>query len=106
MNNISLHQRSVLVLFCIGVLSLGGCSKSAPTESAPPKGVDAKSVDAKPAASPDAEAKPEGVTLTPEQIEKLGLVTKPAKVGHYRAEAGGYGTVMAHEAVAQAAAEL
>ena len=96
MNNIPLRQRSLLVLVCIGVLSLGGCSKSAPTESAPAKGVEAKSAD----------AKPEGVTLTPEQIEKLGLTTKPAKVGHYSAEAGGYGTVLAHDAVAQAAAEL
>lgn len=47
-----------------------------------------------------------GVTLTPEQIEKLGVTTEAARSIDYTEETAGYGVVVAHEAIAQAAAEL
>ena len=48
----------------------------------------------------------EGVKLTPEQIEKMGLVTQAAQAIDYAEEAAGYGVVVSHETIAQAAAEL
>ena len=48
---------------------------------------------------------PVGLTLTAEQIEKLGVTTQPLEVLDYAAETEGYGTVMAHETVALAVAE-
>src|SRR5260221_9323740 len=47
-----------------------------------------------------------GVTLTPEQIEKLGVATAAVKSIDYREETGGYGVVVVHETIAQAAAEI
>ena len=49
---------------------------------------------------------PEGVTLTPEQIEKMGVVTQAAQSIEYSEEAAGYGVVLSHDTIAQAAAEL
>lgn len=46
------------------------------------------------------------MTLTPDQIEKLGVATQPARAIDYREEAAGYGVVVNHESIAQAAAEL
>ena len=48
----------------------------------------------------------DGVTLTAEQIEKLGLRTAILKPADFGEEAVGYGTVIPHEAIAQSAAEL
>lgn len=48
---------------------------------------------------------PVGLTLTAEQIEKLGVTTQPLQVLDYSAETEGYGTVMTHETVALAVAE-
>jgi hypothetical protein len=48
----------------------------------------------------------EGVTLTPEQVEKLGVVTQAAQPIDYTDEAAGYGVVVSHETIAQAVAEL
>jgi hypothetical protein len=48
----------------------------------------------------------EGVTLTAEQVEKLGIVTEPAKSSDYVAEVVGYGVVIPHDTVAAAVAEL
>ena len=47
-----------------------------------------------------------GVTLTAEQVGKLDITIEPAKRLEYRDEAIGYGVVVAHEAIAQAAADL
>jgi hypothetical protein len=43
--------------------------------------------------------------LTPEQIEKLGLLAQPAQSIQYREETPGYGVVLSHDIVAQAAAD-
>lgn len=89
-------------------LSLSACQRgtSASGAAAAPAEATAKT-DAATAPS-EAEAKDgaAGVTLTPEQIAKLGLVTETAKTVDYLDEAPGYGVVMSHEAIAQAAAEL
>ena len=64
------------------------------------------------AAKPDAEAKSteetkgEGVSLTPDQVEKLGIATQPAAATDYSQETAGFGVVLNHETLAQAAAEL
>ena len=47
-----------------------------------------------------------GVILTPEQIEKLGLVTGVVQAIEYTEETAGYGVVVPHEAIAQASAEI
>jgi hypothetical protein len=47
-----------------------------------------------------------GVSLTPDQVEKLGIVTQPAKATDYSQETAGFGVVLNHETLAQAAAEL
>jgi len=52
----------------------------------------------------DGEGK-EGVALTPEQIEKLGLTIQPAQATDYRAESPGYGVVLDHQAIAQGLAD-
>ena len=48
----------------------------------------------------------EGLTLTPEQLEKLGVTTQPAQAIEYREESIGYGVVLDHQAIAQAVADL
>ncbi len=93
-------------------LILSGCQgKSGPpavstaTTAADTKGAaggDEKKVDDK----KDEEKKDAAVTLTPEQIKKLGLVTEVAKSAKYSAEIPGFGVVMPHEPIATALAEL
>jgi hypothetical protein len=46
------------------------------------------------------------VTLTPGQIEKLGIVAQPAQSIQYAEQAAGYGVVLSHDTIAQAAADL
>jgi hypothetical protein len=48
----------------------------------------------------------DGVSLTPGQIAKMGLVTRPAQPIRHVEETTGFGLVMGHDAIAQAAAEL
>jgi hypothetical protein len=48
----------------------------------------------------------EGVNLTPDQVEKLGVTTQPAQAIEYSDEAAGFGVVVNHETIAQATAEL
>lgn len=81
----------IAVLGC-GILALAACQKPAPAE-------DAK-------ASVPAAAAAEGVTLTAEQVRKVGIATTPAKAADYAPETAGYGVVMAHDTVAVAVAEL
>ncbi len=78
----------VIVALCLGSTLLAGCHRSAPASGAGAKETDA------------------GVTLTAEQIKKLGLVTEAVKSIDYTEETAGYGVVVAHEAIAQAVAEL
>jgi hypothetical protein len=92
----------------LAVLLLCGCHKGTPSAAQEP--ADAKSA---PAAKPESGAQEanrkeasEGVVLTPEQLQKLGLVTAPAQNTDYREEAAGYGVVVNHESIAQGVAEL
>jgi hypothetical protein len=48
----------------------------------------------------------EGVTLTPDQVEKLGIATQPAQTIDYSDEVAGFGVVVNHETIAQGTAEL
>ena len=94
-----------------GTLLLG-CLLQCACHNAAAPAADAKpAAGAKPqaAAKPDADAKEsasEGVSLTPDQVEKLGVVTQAAAATDYSEEAAGFGVVVNHETIAQAAAEL
>jgi hypothetical protein len=48
----------------------------------------------------------EGVSLSAEQVQKLGIVTQAAQPFDYTSEFGGYGVVIAHDGIATAVAEL
>ena len=81
-------------MLAAGCLLLGACHKTASSAGEAPPASDAK------------EDAAEGVTLTPEQAEKLGIATQPAQALDYSEEAAGFGVVVNHESIAQAAAEL
>ena len=92
-------MRGLTAMFAVACLCLCACQKSTPSvgDTAAP------AADA-PAHTGSSEAT-EGVTLTPEQIEKLGLVVQPAQSIQHREETPGFGVVMSHDIVAQAAAD-
>jgi len=96
---------------CLSSLLLWGCHKAPPTaaEAAPASdgktGESAKPAGGKEEANGKEEAS-EGVVLTPDQVEKLGLATQTAQSSQYTEEASGYGVVVPHDTIAQAAAEL
>src|SRR5208282_4246462 len=48
----------------------------------------------------------EGVSLKPDEIRKMGIVTTEAKAAMHIPETTGFGTVIAHETIAQAVADL
>lgn len=81
---------AAVVLAC---LVLGGCGKPDASAAAP-----AATEDTKPAA--------EGVALTVEQVEKLGVTTQPAQPVEYRPESAGYAVVLDHQVIAQAVADV
>lgn len=88
----SLHRAIALVaVIGCGMLGLTACHRTPPAE-------DAK--------APAAEAAGEGVTLTAEQVGKVGITTAPAKAADYAPATPGYGVVIAHDTVAVAVAEL
>lgn len=95
-----------------GCLLLGACHKTTSSAGEAPPAPDAKATEnakSQPAEKKDADAKEdaaEGVTLTPEQVEKLGIATQPAQALDYSEEAAGFGVVVNHESIAQAVAEL
>jgi hypothetical protein len=108
-------RRSFGVALAVAYL-LCACHPAAPAdgESAPASA--AKAGDKPPsAAKADGDAKTEagakedageGVNLTPDQVEKLGIATQPAQTIEYSDEAAGFGVVVNHETIAQATAEL
>ena len=77
-------------------------AKTAETPAANAKDAD----DDKKGGDEDKDKDKEGVTLTPEQIEKLGLTSQPAQALQYRSESAGYGVVLDHQSIAQAVADL
>jgi hypothetical protein len=104
-------RRSLGTALAAGCLLLWACQKNAaPGGDAAPASAAASTASAKPqleardTGAPESAA--EGVTLTPDQVEKLGVATQPARAIEYREEAAGYGAVVNHESIAQAAAEL
>jgi hypothetical protein len=97
---------SCLLVGCLleGCLLLCACHKAAP-----PGGEASPSAKPQPAGKADADAQQspgEGVTLTPDQMKKLGVATQAASATEYSEEAAGFGGVVNHETIAQAAAEL
>jgi hypothetical protein len=95
---------AVLAAIC---LVLSACGK--PAAVAEPKADAAKAQPTAPgsnAAEKSDEKDKDGVTLTPEQLEKLGVTTQPAEAIEYREESIGYGVVLDHQAIAQAVADL
>jgi len=92
------------------LIVLGGCQKTgAPAGPAAPAG-SAGSAAAAPAARPEAadakDADEQGVRLSDEQVQKLGVATSAAKAASFAPEVAGYAVVVAHETLAQAVAEL
>lgn len=88
--------RSLALLACaLGALALGACGKS-----------QGDGEDKSAAAAETKEKADAGVTLAPEQIEKLGIVTEAAGAAEFTQERTGYGVVLAHETIAQAVAEV
>jgi hypothetical protein len=93
------------------MLLLSGCHNALSTEkktaaAAPgesPAGAGTSESEAKDKAGEGSE---EGVSLKPEEIEKMGIVTTETRAVTREPEAGGFGVVAAHETIAQAVAEL
>src|SRR5579871_2178286 len=89
------------------LLWLGGCQKAAApdAEAAATNTV----ADGKKAANDedkDAAGADEGVALKPEEVAAMGIETVEAKALDSAPQVSGFGVVMAHEAIAQAVAEL
>jgi hypothetical protein len=97
-------------LLASGLLLLSACghgsaSKPEVTESA--DGRAAAAAKGGEAGKEDADEKSSGaLTLTDEQRKKIGIETTPVKESTFLAEAGGYGVVLGHEAIAVASAEV
>ena len=99
------------------MLLLCGCHKAVPSAQKSEAGAagettassgaaDAEGKDkGKDKAAPE-EAAEEGLTLKPEEIEKMGIVTTDAPAITSEPEASGFAVVMAHETVATAVAEI
>lgn len=97
--------RPIAAALCLAICGLTGCHRAPPAENA--KRVDT----AQPAATEETQSEgarggAEGVSLTAEQAEKLGVATEPAKPIQYTAETSGFGVVISHETIATAVAEL
>lgn len=99
---------------CIALGLLGGCQKQTagteakvePGKSEAPaaKGTVEGKEEAKEGAKE--EAKEEGLTLKPEEVEKMGVETSPAKKATYTPDTEGYGVVLSHDTIAQMVAEV
>lgn len=80
---------------CAALLSIAGC-RQAPSAAPAPAGE----------AKDNAAAEPPGVTLKPDEIDRMGIKTTPAAASLQAPESIGFGLVIAREAIAQAIAEL
>jgi hypothetical protein len=80
-----------LVLVGLAMLGVAACHRAAPAADAPD---DVAKVTA------------EGVSVSTEQVQKLGILTESAKPFAYTPEIAGYGVVIAHDSIATAVAEL
>jgi hypothetical protein len=105
MNNQPWRQPAALLscaLLCCALMALSACHEAAP-EKAGTAGEGKANTAAKAGESKEKQA---SVSLSPEQIEKIGVRTDAARSVDYAEETAGYGTVLPHESIAQAAAEL
>jgi hypothetical protein len=84
------------------VLAAAGCQRTPDSAKAP----DDKNPGTAAKAAAKAADAGEGVSLTPEQIEKIGLQTEAVKAVEYAEQTAAYGSVIPHESIAQAVAEL
>jgi len=97
--------RAIAAALCLGMLGLTGCHRAPPAEHA--KGADAAQPSPKEETqNEDTKEGAQGVTLTAEQAQKLGVATEPAKPIQYTAETSGFGVVISHDTIATAVAEL
>lgn len=88
--------RQAFIAATLGVaLQMSACHQAAPAGDAKSSDVKAKGGEAD-----------EGITLTTEQVDKLGIVTEAVKAADYTAETSGYGVVVPHDTIAAAVAEL
>ena len=83
---------------CLAALT--GCHRGPDADDRPVAAANAK------AAQTDTADAADGVSLKPEEIEKMGIVTTAAAAALHTPEAAGYGTVVAHETIAQGVAEV
>ncbi|HEX3397997.1 MAG TPA: hypothetical protein VHS76_14945 [Steroidobacteraceae bacterium] len=90
----------------MAMLFIGGCHKAQAPDAAKPAAAKAAPSENAADAKAAAEKETAGVSLSAEQIEKIGLKTAAAKATSYADEITGYGTVIPHEGIAQAAADL
>ncbi len=95
----SAPRRAFAALSYAALLALGGCHK---TSGADPDTAEPKTAGAATKGAAEAE---EGVALTADQVQKMGIVAEPAKAADYTAETPGYGVIVAHETIAAAVAE-
>lgn len=105
MNAITRSQRSPsnatvrIAASCITLMLLGACHKS-------PQNVEQTAPRAAASDKPAGEGSAEGVELQADEIKKMGIVTTEAKTMMHTPEASGFGTVIAHETIAQVVADL
>jgi hypothetical protein len=101
----STHRRIAhvvgIAVCCAALLLSSACHKTQPKADA---GGDAPAADAK--GKPAGEDSAEGVPLKPDEIVKMGIVATAVSATTHTPETIGFGTVMPHEAIAQAVAEL
>jgi hypothetical protein len=89
-----LSHRSRAATACCAILALSACHNAPPTEEAKVSDQDGIRTSAA------------GVSVSPDEVEKMGIVVAPAKSVTYTAETQGFGVIMLHEAIATAVAEL
>jgi hypothetical protein len=87
------------------ILVLCGCHKALSGAGEPPAVAPGEKAE-KPEKAEQGEAGEEGLSLKPEEIEKMGIATEEAREITSAQEVSGFGVVLAHETVAQAVAEL
>jgi hypothetical protein len=109
--------KTLMVLLCAAVLAgcggaagqsaagtskEGGAQKQSGGTTGEPKGADEQAGEAKEGEGKETRQ----VELTPEQVARLGVVTTAVQEARYAATSEGFGVVISHEVVAQAAADL
>src|ERR1700761_836877 len=93
--SMKIHTRRTLLALA-ALLAIGGCHRASPPDTA------AKAADSK-----ENSAKASGeITLTSEQVQKIGLQSEPLKAISPATEVAGFGTVLSRDAIVQSLREL